>query len=292
LPMAFLIRTVDLSAGRNYNVYRMPNLIKFIIIAMVLTLAAPSNAPAFVVESAPGGPVRVVVIDPGHGGADSGAVGPGGTAEKDITLSLARMLAARIEKKLGCTVLLTRDKDVFIPLDERTAFANRHGADIFISIHANAALNKQANGVETFFLNIEATDEDARRVAGFENRTSGPGGVVGDDGGDLKFILFDLVNTQSHHESSRLAEFVHLSLLKLTRKENRGVKQAPFSVLAGATMPAILVEVGFISNPLEERWLASSKDQGRIADSITEGVAGFRKMLGGVNYVGFRETED
>ena len=290
--MAFLIRTVDLSAGRNYNVSGMPNLIKLIIIVAATLLASPFNAAAFVVESAPGGPVRLVVIDPGHGGEDSGAVGPGGTEEKDITLSLARLLAARIEKKLGCTVLLTRDRDVFIPLEERTAFANRHGADIFISIHANAALNKHANGVETFFLNIEATDEDARRVAGFENSSSGASGVIGDDDGDLKFILFDLVNTQSHHESARLAEFVHLSLLKLTQKENRGVKQAPFSVLAGATMPAVLVEVGFISNPLEERWLSNSKDQGRIADSITEGVVGFGKMLGGVTYVGFRETED
>src|SRR3989304_745014 len=145
LPMAFLIRTVDLSAGGNYNVYRMSNPIKLIIIVAVFLFALPCQAAAFVVGAAPGGTVRLVVIDPGHGGEDSGAGGPGGTEEKDITLSLALLLAARIEKQLGCTVLLTRDKDVFIPLDERTAFANRHGADIFISIHANAALNSHAN---------------------------------------------------------------------------------------------------------------------------------------------------
>lgn len=266
--------------------------VKLIILALMIVAASPYRAFAFVVEAGPGGPVNLVVIDPGHGGEDSGAVGPGGTAEKDITLSLARLLAERIEKQLGCTVMLTRDKDVFVPLEERTAFANRLGADVFISIHANAASNSHANGVETYFLNIEATDDDARRVAGFENSASASGAAIGDEEGDLKFILFDLVNTQAHHESSRLAEFVHLSLLKLTKKENRGVRQAPFSVLAGATMPAILVEVGFISNPREERWLADAKDQRKIADSITEGVAGFRKMLGGVNYVGFRETEN
>ncbi len=271
----------------------MPISLNLIFLA-VLLLAAPLRAGAFVVDSTPSGPLKLIVIDPGHGGEDSGAIGPGGTAEKDITLSLAKKLAAKIEKKLQCRVLLTRTEDVFIPLAKRTEFANRHGADIFISIHANAAVNRDANGVETFFLNFEATDDDARRVAAFENNAAAVAGrASGEETDDLKFILLDLASTESHHESSRLAEFVHLNLLKLTRKENRGVKQAPFSVLAGATMPAILVEAGFISNPVEERWLSSEREQGRVADSIVEGVEGFRKMLGGeVSHVGYREEKD
>ena len=264
------------------------------MLAALFVLAVPVAARAFVLDSAATGPVRVIVIDPGHGGDDSGAVGPGGTEEKDITLSLAKKLAARLEKMLSCKVLLTRTTDVFVPLDERTAFANKNKADIFISIHANAASNRHANGVETFFLNYESTDEDARRVAAFENRVTSVGGRnLAGENDDLKMILLDLVNTEAHHESSRLAEKVHLSLLKLTGKENRGVKQAPFAVLAGATMPAILVEVGFISNPSEERWLAAPGDQSKIAQSIADGVAGFRKSLGGgVDYVGFRKAKD
>ncbi|MFQ5736437.1 MAG: N-acetylmuramoyl-L-alanine amidase [Thermodesulfobacteriota bacterium] len=271
----------------------MPNTLKTWVLATLLVLAAAFPARAFVVDSVPAGPIRVVVIDPGHGGEDSGAVGSGGTAEKDVTLSLAKKLASKLKKRLGLRVLLTRETDVFVPLEERTAFANRHKADIFISIHVNAASNRRANGVETYFLSFETSDEDARRVAAFENRVArAAGGDLGEGTDDLKFILFDLVNTEAHHESSRLAEFVHTSLLKLTRKENRGVKQAPFTVLAGATMPAILVEVGFISNPAEERWLSLGKDQSRIADSIADGVSGFEKMLGGgVSYVGFREKE-
>lgn len=265
-----------------------------IFLTLVLLLAFPFGASAFVADSGPSaaGSLKVVVIDPGHGGHDSGAVGPGGAVEKDIALNLAKKLARRIEERLGCKVLLTRTEDVFIPLDERTAFANSHRADIFISIHANAAVNRDANGVETYFLNFEATDEDARRVAAFENSIVPVGGKpAGEEADDLKFILLDLVNTESHHESSRLAESVHLSLLKLTGKGNRGVKQAPFAVLAGATMPAILVEVGFISNPAEERWLSSGAEQSMVADSIADGVAGFRKMTGGVDYVEYIEKK-
>ncbi|MBI5642158.1 MAG: N-acetylmuramoyl-L-alanine amidase [Deltaproteobacteria bacterium] len=231
-----------------------------------------------------------IVIDPGHGGEDTGAVGSNGTEEKNITLSLGLMLKEILKERMGCNVLLTRTEDVFIPLDERTAFANRAGADLFISIHANAAVSREAMGVETFFLSFDATDDDARRIAAFENKVIRVSGSQTPEADDLNLILLDLANTEAHHESSRLAEAVHLSMLKATGKENRGVKQAPFAVLAGATMPAVLVETGFISNPHEEKWLSSKKEQARIAEAIAEGVAGFKKTNGKViEYSGFRE---
>lgn len=238
-----------------------------------------SQSPAFPGE-APSGASGVIVLDPGHGGEDTGAKGPSGTEEKNITLSVALKVAERLKEKTGYRVLLTRTSDVFIPLEERTAFANRNRADIFVSIHANAAFSRGASGIETFFLSMESTDEDARRVAAFENNSGSLVKTGGDDGGgDLNDILLDLVNTSAHHESSRLAEVVHMSLCGATNKENRGVKQAPFTVLVGATMPAVLVEVGFISNPYEEKWLSSKTDQTRIADSIAEGIIGFNGLF-------------
>lgn len=253
--------------------------------AAMETDAAGSRAE---VKSMPG-QVNVVVIDPGHGGEDSGAVGQGGAEEKNITLSVALRLAERLRQRLGCEVLLTRTDDRFVPLFERTAFANRNNADIFISIHANAAVSRDANGVETFFMSFDATDDDAMRVAAFENNAMKfDTGVYGEETGDLKEILLDLTKTESHHESSRLAEVMQASILKATGKEDRGVKQAPFVVLTGALMPAVLVEIGFISNPDEEKRLSSKKEQVRIADSIMEGVVTFRRPLAGKKeYVGY-----
>lgn len=225
------------------------------------------------------GAMITIVIDPGHGGDDTGAQGPSGTDEKDVTLSIALKLAEALRERLGADVFLTRDSDVFVPLEERTAFANARMADIFISIHANAARNRDARGIETFFLNMDSTDEDARRLAAFENSADSAGAVMAAEGGDdLRDILVDMASTSSHHESSRLAEAVHLSMLGKTGREGRGVKQAPFVVLIGATMPAILVEVGFISNPTEERLLSSRKEQTLAAGAIADGVASFRDL--------------
>ena len=223
--------------------------------------------------------IMTVVIDPGHGGDDTGAQGPSGTDEKDITLSIALKLADALRERLGALVLLTRETDVFVPLEARTAFANANRADLFISIHANAAANRDARGIETFFLSMDSTDEDARRLAAFENSAdSSVEDVFLEGGNDLKDILVDMASTSSHHESSRLAEAVHMSMLGKTGREGRGVKQAPFVVLVGATMPAILVEVGFISNPSEERLLTSKKEQSLAAAAIADGVASFRDL--------------
>ncbi len=221
-----------------------------------------------------------VVIDPGHGGEDSGAIGPGAVEEKKITLAIAERLAGILRERHGFRVLLTRRDDTFVPLRSRTAFANKSGADVFISIHANSALKKDINGIETFFLNVEATDDDARRLAAMENSLKeypvAPAGAG--DADDLQEILSDLTQTIAHHESGSLAEALQESLVAGTGRENRGVKQAPFTVLSGAIMPAALVEVGFISNPFEGKRIASEKDQLKTADSIADGIAGFRKL--------------
>lgn len=265
------------------------------MLAFFLFLQAPA-AFALDFESFEQEAIKVVVIDPGHGGDDTGAKGPSGIAEKDITLSIALKLAEALKESMDARVLLTRTSDVFIPLEERTAFANANRADIFISIHANAAASRDARGTETFFLSMDATDEDARRLAAFENNADSAAGVVlFTDGGDLKDILLDMASTRSHHESSRLAEAVHLSMLAKAGREGRGVKQAPFTVLVGATMPAVLVEVGFISNPSEERWLSSRKDQELAARAIADGVVSFRDIMtkrGGLIEISGKLIED
>lgn len=249
------------------------------------------DSPAAEDPDVPGGSF-IVVIDPGHGGGDSGAVGPGNILEKDIALGVAKKLAGALEEKSGCKALLTRDGDSFVTLAERTAFANRVNADVFISIHANAAYRKKASGIETFFLSYEATDEDAARIAAIENNINEEEILgAGEAADDLKAILFDLTETLSRHESSALAESVQMSLVNSLGGENRGVKQAPFLVLSRAAMPAILVEVGFISNPGEEKRLTLAREQERLAASIAEGVISYRNnSIKDSSYGGFRQA--
>lgn len=258
----------------------MVKVLKILLVAAVFLCSATVHAAK--VETPTDEAIRVVVIDPGHGGEDTGAKGPSGISEKDITLSIALKVAEALGEMMDAKVLLTRTTDVFIPLEERTAFANSNRADIFISIHANAARSRDAHGTETFFLSMDATDEDARRLAAFENSADSASIATASVlavADDLKDILLDLANTRSHHESSRLAEIVHTSMLGKTGREGRGVKQAPFTVLVGATMPAVLVEVGFISNPSEEKWLLSRKDQEKAARAIAEGIVNFRDIM-------------
>ncbi len=243
-------------------------------------------------RSASAGRLKTVVIDPGHGGYDTGAVGPSGVEEKGVNLSVALVLADILRERLGCAVLLTRTGDVYVGLEERTAFANRNNADIFISVHSNAALNRSVDGVETYFLSFEATDDDAMRLAAAENGPAYTGGRLSpEESGDISAILSDLTRTAAHHDSSRLAESVQSSLLRAAGNENRGVKQAPFMVLSGAGMPAILVEVGFITNPAEEKRLSSKKSRLKTAASIAEGVVNFASMSAkGIDHVGLSET--
>lgn len=222
--------------------------------------------------------LQTIVLDPGHGGDDPGAVGPGGLREKALTLDIAQRVAALARDELGVTVVLTRTRDTFVPLRERTAFANRQKADLFVSVHVNAAPAATATGTEAYFLSSEATDNAARAAAAFENKVialePGPRTSARDL---LRSILWDLAQSEFQQESSRLAEALQDSLERALRLPSRGVKQAPFYVLGGAAMPAVLVEIGFISNPREEQRLQDDGYRDRIARALAAGLAAYKR---------------
>ena len=217
--------------------------------------------------------VKRIVIDPGHGGKDPGCHIGGRYREKNITLSIARFLAKELRKKLGCEVFLTRNKDIFLTLEQRTAIANMKKADLFISLHVNAHRDRRIHGMETYFLNM-ATDERAVMVAARENATSEK------NISDLQTILNDLMLNTKIHESSRLAHDVQNGIISQLKKryhraDSLGVKQAPFYVLIGAQMPAILVETGFLSNPAERRLLLDRRYQEQVAEGIARGIKSY-----------------
>lgn len=215
--------------------------------------------------------VNKIVIDPGHGGADPGAPGYFKNVwEKDIVLKLAKKLAGTLRERLNCTVLLTRSTDKKLTLEERTAIANTKRADLFISLHCNAAKNRRAKGIETYILNL-ATDDQAIAVAARENATSEK------NISDLEYILSDLMKHAKIEESTRLANVVHHSFVNGMKKKypgitDLGVKQAPFYVLLGARMPSILVEASFLSNKTECKRLMSDSYRTAICNAIADGV--------------------
>jgi N-acetylmuramoyl-L-alanine amidase len=221
--------------------------------------------------------VKRIVIDPGHGGKDPGCVFRGGIMEKDIVLRIAKILTARIRAKIGCEVFLTRKSDVFVSLERRTAIANMQKADLFISLHINAHKNGRIRGVETYFLNM-ATDERAVMVAARENATSEK------NISDLQAILNDLMLNTKIHESSRLAHKVQQGMIGGVKRaykkvKSLGVKQAPFYVLIGAQMPAVLVETGFLTNTTERKRLISRKYHNSIAEGICSGISEYIKGI-------------
>jgi N-acetylmuramoyl-L-alanine amidase len=210
-----------------------------------------------------------VIIDAGHGGKDPGAIGVSGVIEKDVVLDIAKRLRDLMQREPQWRVTLTRDTDIFIPLEERTVIANASGADLFVSIHANAAERADAHGVETYFLDL-ASDEQSMRVAARENATTVS------KVNDLQRILRDLSMTSKRNESSLLAGSVQRAMVHApgAGKNGRdlGVKHAPFLVLMGAEMPSILVETGFLSHPGEERKLADPKYRAQAARAIFVGI--------------------
>ena len=230
------------------------------------------------VKAPQGEPLRVIALDAGHGGHDPGAIGSSGLQEKDVVLDVTKRLARLIEGELGVKALLTRSNDEFIPLRERTSFANSRKADLFLSIHANAHRVSASEGVETYFLSSEASDNEARQVAALEN------GVIELEPGNkqanpdfLKSILWDLAQSDFQKESSRFAETLLDSLTQVLRIPNRGVKQAGFYVLGGAAMPAVLVEIGFLTNRKEERKLMDPSYRDKIARTLFRGVAEYKR---------------
>ena len=217
--------------------------------------------------------VKKIVLDPGHGGKDPGAMAFG-MKEKNIVLDIAKKLAPILEKELHCEVLLTRDRDVFIPLEERTAIANTQNADLFVSLHINAHPSAKVRGLETYYLNL-TTNAEAMRVAARENATSTH------QMNELQKILSDILKNSKISESSRLAQQVHNSILKKAQNngfvdiKNLGVKQAPFYVLIGAEMPAILIEIAFISNEKDVKNLQDSSFVNMLTQEIAFGIRAY-----------------
>jgi N-acetylmuramoyl-L-alanine amidase len=233
----------------------------------------PAATPA---AAAPSG--LTIVVDPGHGGSEMGATGPGGLQEKEITLQIARRLAVTIPGVVPSRVILTRESDSPVSLDDRTSVANHERADLFLSLHANSSRAPGAHGTETYYLSLEASDKLAQEVASRENAANGAPAAGPDSSSenpDLNFILWDLAQSAHLKESSELAEAIQEEMNKISRTENRGIKQAPFRVLVGATMPAVLVEMAFISNPDEEKKLRSPAFQQGVADAIARAIGSF-----------------
>ena len=224
-------------------------------------------------KSAPGPEItgnRVVIIDPGHGGKDPGAIGPTGLKEKDVTLGIALYLE-KLLKGAGIPTYLTRSKDEFVYLENRTNFANQKNGFVFISLHANSVLNHRpsAEGIETFVLSSKYIGASARDVADRENRASRAHPEVD---ADLALIIADLEESANIKYSLDFADIVQKKLVNYLKLENRGVKQAPFVVLKGANMVAVIVEVGFISNPKEEKLLKTSKFRENAAQALFEAI--------------------
>ncbi|HEX9186414.1 MAG TPA: N-acetylmuramoyl-L-alanine amidase, partial [Vicinamibacteria bacterium] len=219
---------------------------------------------------------RRIVIDAGHGGHDPGTIGRGGLQEKDLVLDVALRLDRLVRQELGADVILTRATDVFIPLEERTAIANSRGADLFLSIHANASRNSRARGIETYFLNF-AQNPHAEAVAARENAIS-PATLK-----DLQNLVKAITLNSKIDESRDFAAAVQESMVAGVRAHHavpdRGVHTAPFYVLIGANMPAVLAEVAFVSNPEDEKRLRSADYREVLARSLLKGVRSYLEAL-------------
>lgn len=224
---------------------------------------------------APG--LRTIVLDPGHGGKDPGAIGVGGVAEKDIVLSLAKKLAKKLKQEMGVKVVLTRQDDTFIPLEDRTAIANAEEADLFVSLHVNASPNANLRGMETYYLD-NTNDEASILLAARENGTSRR------NISDLQFILSDLTQNSKLEDSVTLAHRIHSSLASHMGQgygdvKDLGVKKALFYVLVGARMPSVLLEMFFITNKHEGRALAQKAYQDAIVEGLFQGIKKYQESL-------------
>ncbi len=219
-----------------------------------------------------------IVLDPGHGGRDTGTIGPSGTLEKDLVLDIAKDLEKLLEERLGAQVVLTRSDDSFVALEERPLLANEQQADLFVSIHANSSTVRSVSGVETYFLDFARTDS-AREVATRENASSDR------NIRDLQNLILKIVQADKLQESRELASTIQKTLYDSMHKlmpgsMNRGVRSAPFIVLIGAQMPSILAEVSFLSNPQDEKLLQKGNCRQTVALALFQGIETYMKSLG------------
>jgi N-acetylmuramoyl-L-alanine amidase len=219
--------------------------------------------------------IKRIVIDPGHGGKDPGAVGPNGTQEKNVNLRLAQELADALRETYGYEVLLTRMDDTFIPLEERAQLANKHNADLFISLHCNASKSPKRKGFEVYFLSERASDSHADAVARLENAVLAYEGKEVPSPNRVKEVLRSLVKTANINEASALGSLLDRHLAERLYEPSLGVKQAAFYVLRGAEMPAVLIETGFISNTHEEQLLQDNGFRQKLIEAIAAGIVAY-----------------
>jgi N-acetylmuramoyl-L-alanine amidase len=245
--------------------------------------AAPTESGSRTLTRALGLKIGRIVIDPGHGGHDTGTIGPTGLEEKDVVLDVGLKLKKLLERNTGCEVVMTRSDDTFIPLEERTAIANEKAADLFISIHANASPDDSARGIETYYLNFTSSP-DALEVAARENASSQEAVH------QLQDLIKKIAMAEKIEESQDFARLVQREVYTRVTKvsgaqRDRGIKKAPFVVLIGANMPSVLAEISFLTNPRDERLLKRSDYREKIAYALYEGILGYVKNLGEVRTV-------
>ncbi len=235
------------------------------------TTASPTP-PAGTEPLFPSNAVKTIVVDAGHGGDELGAHGLKGTEEKALTLAVARQLKTSLETKLGARVLLTREDDRTVGLDERAALANNNKADLFVSLHANASLRRTATGAEVFYLSLDRADEEARKVAESEG-VAMP--VFGGGTREIDVILWEMAQARHIEQSAGLARTIDSEIRRVAPMSPRAIQQAPFRVLVGANMPAVLVEMGYLTNSEQESLLASADFQARLVSALTESIRRF-----------------
>lgn len=238
------------------------------------TTPAPVTPP--LLDIAPPGGIRTIVIDAGHGGAEDGARGPAGTLEKNVTLAVARRLKAALEGRLGVRVILTRDADATVALDERAALANNNKADLFVSLHANASVRGSAAGAEVFYLSLDEYGDQAQRVAQGETEAVP---IFGGGTRDVEVILWEMAQARYIEQSAALAQAVEGALRERVPMSPRAIQQAPFRVLVGANMPAVLVEMGFITNPEQEKLLTTDAFQTSLVQALVDSVIRYRDRI-------------
>ncbi len=233
---------------------------------------APTEPPPLL-DLPPAGGLRAIVIDPGHGGDETGAKGSQGIVEKNITLAVARRLKAALETRLGVRVLLTREGDQTVPLDQRAALANNNKADLFLSLHANASLRPSVSGAEVFFLSLAEYGDEAMEAARAQAETLP---VLGGGNRDIEVVLWDMAQARHIEQSAAFARSIEASLREHVPMSPRALQQAGFRVLVGANMPAVLVEMGFLTNPQQEQRLASDDYQNAVVQALVDGIVRYR----------------
>ncbi|MEP6917504.1 MAG: N-acetylmuramoyl-L-alanine amidase [Acidobacteriota bacterium] len=237
----------------------------------------PQDAPPLI-DLVPAGGLRTIVIDPGHGGTENGAKGAGGALEKNITLAVAPRLKAALETRMGLRVILTRESDATIGLDERAALANNNKADLLVSLHANASVRPGVSGAEVFYLSLDQYGDEAQRATHGDSESLP---VFGGGSRDIELIPWQMAQARYIQESAALAQAIDEALRERIPMSPRALQRAPLRVLVGANMPAVLVEMGFITNPAQEKQLLGDEFQNSIVQGLVASITRFRDAQAG-----------